>query len=173
MEFHGDVEFGRNSNWRPANPGFPARSGSWLWFEGLRRKLGRLLSFGCGDLKSMKGSAQIRPANGRSSRSAHGVGRERKSEPRERAREWARVGEGRCATLSRGGDRRTTISKWLKQSRRGPFAVPKRTVRKARCYTTYMVWLGGGSELLGLRARSVLRGGGHMRASEKRQAACY
>ena len=48
MEFHGEVEFGRNSNWRPGNPGFPARWGLWLWFDGLRRKLERWLSFGCG-----------------------------------------------------------------------------------------------------------------------------
>jgi len=49
MEFHGEVKFGRNSNRRPRNPGFPARGRSWFWFwfEGLRRKLGRLLSFGC------------------------------------------------------------------------------------------------------------------------------
>ena len=40
MEFHGEIEFGRNSNWRPGNSGFPARSGLWLWLEGL--------SFGCG-----------------------------------------------------------------------------------------------------------------------------
>ena len=40
----------------------------------------------------MEGSTRIRPANGRSSRSAHGVGRERESETRERTREWARVG---------------------------------------------------------------------------------
>ena len=30
IEFHGEVEFGRNLNWRPGNPGFPARWGSWL-----------------------------------------------------------------------------------------------------------------------------------------------
>ena len=41
MEFDGEVEFEQNSNWRPGNPGFPVRWGSWLWFEGLRRKLGR------------------------------------------------------------------------------------------------------------------------------------
>ena len=49
-------------------------------------------------MKSMEGSALIRPANGRGSRVVHGVGRERESEPRERAREWAWVGEGLCAT---------------------------------------------------------------------------
>jgi len=48
MEFHGDVEFGRNLNWRPGNPGFPTRWRLWLWLEGLRRELGRWLSFGCG-----------------------------------------------------------------------------------------------------------------------------
>jgi len=48
MEFHGEVNFGRNPNRRPGNPGFPARWGLWLWFERLRRKLGRWLSFGCG-----------------------------------------------------------------------------------------------------------------------------
>ena len=46
------------------------------------------------DLKSMEGNSRIRPANGRSSRSAHGVGRERESEPREREKEWAHVGGG-------------------------------------------------------------------------------
>ena len=55
MEFHGEVEFGRNSNWRPGNPGDPARWGSWLWFEGLRRKLGRWLSFGCGGFEIHEG----------------------------------------------------------------------------------------------------------------------
>ena len=48
---------------------------------------------GAVDLKSMEGSARIRPANGRGSHAVHGVGRERESEPRERVREWARVGE--------------------------------------------------------------------------------
>ena len=81
---------------------------------------------------------RIRPANGRSSRSAHGVGRERKSEPRERVREWARVGggevlafnaaygdgQGRARRSARGGDRRTSVSEWLKQGRRGPSAAP-------------------------------------------------
>ena len=43
-------------------------------------------------MKSMEGSSRIRPANGRSSSNAHGVGRERESETRERTREWARVG---------------------------------------------------------------------------------
>jgi len=42
-------------------------------------------------LKSMEGSAWIRPVSGRSSSSVHGAGRERESEPRER--EWAWVGE--------------------------------------------------------------------------------
>ena len=89
-------------------------------------------------MKSMKGSAQIRPANGRSSRSAHDIGREGGSEPRERVREWARVGggevlafnavygddQGRARRSARGGDRRTLVSEWLKQSRRKPFAAP-------------------------------------------------
>jgi hypothetical protein len=48
MKFHDEVESGRNSNWRPRNSGFPARRRSWLWFEVLRRELGRWLSFGCG-----------------------------------------------------------------------------------------------------------------------------
>ena len=53
---------------------------------------------GAVDLKSMEGSSRIRLANGRSSSSAHGVGRERESETRERMREWARVGEEKvCA----------------------------------------------------------------------------
>ena len=47
---------------------------------------------GAVDLKSMEGNSRIRPANGRSSCSAHGVGRERESEPRER--EKGRVGAG-------------------------------------------------------------------------------
>ena len=42
-------------------------------------------------MKSMEGSTRIRPANGRSSRSVHGVGRERESETRGRTREWVRV----------------------------------------------------------------------------------
>ena len=44
-------------------------------------------------MKSTEGSARIRPASGRSSSSVHGAGRERESEPRERVREWAWVGE--------------------------------------------------------------------------------
>ena len=42
---------------------------------------------GAVDLKSMEGSSRNRPANGRSSSSVHGVGRERESEMRERERE--------------------------------------------------------------------------------------
>ena len=48
MEFHGETEFGQNSNWQPGNPGFPVRWGLWLWLEGLRRELGRWSSSGCG-----------------------------------------------------------------------------------------------------------------------------
>ena len=44
-------------------------------------------------MKSTEGSARIRPASRRSSSSVHGAGRERESEPRERVREWAQVGE--------------------------------------------------------------------------------
>ena len=50
------------------------------------------------DLKSMGENARIWPEKGRGSRAVHVVGSERESEPRERAREWAWVGEGRCAT---------------------------------------------------------------------------
>ena len=89
-------------------------------------------------MKSMEGSTRIRPANGRSSRSAHGVGRERESETRERTREWARVGgedvlvfnaaygdgQRQARRSARGGDRRTSVSEWLKQGRRGPSAAP-------------------------------------------------
>ena len=78
---------------------------------------------GAVDLKSMEGNSRIRPANGRSSRSAHGVGRERESEPREREKEWAHVGGGkvhvfnaaygdgqrRARGSARGGDRRTSV----------------------------------------------------------------
>ena len=45
-------------------------------------------------MKSMEGSSRIRPASGRCSNVAHGVGMEMERELRERAREWARVGEG-------------------------------------------------------------------------------
>ena len=59
---------------------------------------------GAVDLKSMEGSSRNRPANGRSSSSVHGVGRERESElrerERERVREWARVGEGKVRTFN-------------------------------------------------------------------------
>ena len=48
MEFHSEIEFGRNSNGWPGNPRFPARWGLWLWLEGLRRELGRWSSFRCG-----------------------------------------------------------------------------------------------------------------------------
>ena len=48
MEFHGEVKFGRNLDRRPGNPRFPARWELWLWLEGLRREIGRWLSFGCG-----------------------------------------------------------------------------------------------------------------------------
>ena len=34
MEFHGEVEFGRNLDRRPGNPRFPARWELWLWLEG-------------------------------------------------------------------------------------------------------------------------------------------
>ena len=53
-----------------------------------------------------------------------GRGRER-----ERVREWARVGEEDVVTFksirsARDGDRRTSVSEWLKQGRRGPSAAP-------------------------------------------------
>jgi len=107
MEFHGEVEFGQNSNWRPGNPGFPARWRSWLWFEGLRRKLGRWSSSGCGGFEIHGGElAKSAGERGGPSSVAHGVGRERESEPRERVKEWARVGEEDGARLQcavRGG----------------------------------------------------------------------
>ena len=55
---------------------------------------------GAVDLKSMEGNSQIRPANGRSSRSAHGVGRERESETRERTRDEVGVGEGKVRAFN-------------------------------------------------------------------------
>jgi hypothetical protein len=64
MEFHGEVKFGRNSNRRPRNPGFPVRGRSWLWFEGLRRKLGRWSSSGCGGFEIHGGNARIWPVKG-------------------------------------------------------------------------------------------------------------
>ena len=78
---------------------------------------------GAVDLKSMEGSSRNRPANGRSSSSVHGVGREGESELREREEEWARVGGGKLPAFNaaygdgqrralgsaRGGDRRTSV----------------------------------------------------------------
>ena len=64
--------------------------------KGLRRELGRWSSSGCGGFE-IHGGELAKSAGewgGRSS-VAHGVGRERESDPRERVcvREWARVGE--------------------------------------------------------------------------------
>ena len=109
-------------------------------------------------MKSMEGSSQNRPANGRSSRSAHGVGRERESEPRERVRVRERERKsGRrwvegCARLqfgvrgrpgkvrwpARGGDRRFSVTEQVKQSASRTIRRPKRTVRKARCYRVHV-----------------------------------
>ena len=55
---------------------------------------------GAVDLKSMEGSARIRPASGRSSSSIHGVGRERESETRERTRDEVGVGEGKVRAFN-------------------------------------------------------------------------
>ena len=52
------------------------------------------------DLKSMEGSARIRPASGRSSSSVHGAGRERESETRERTRDEVGVGEGKVRAFN-------------------------------------------------------------------------
>ena len=104
---------------------------------------------GAVDLKSMEGSVRIQPANGRSSRSAHGVGRERKSEPRER--ESKRVGTGgwrggarlQCGVRGWPGTS-STVGTWRRPTNLGLGVVetepsqtvrrPKRTVREARCY---------------------------------------
>ena len=99
---------------------------------------------GAVDLKSMEGTSQIRPANGWRSRAVHGV--EREGECTEGERESERVGagwvEGMCSHSirrtgwlgkagwpARGGDRRSSVTEQMKQSRLGPSAVPKRTVR--------------------------------------------
>jgi hypothetical protein len=76
MKFHGEVEFGRNSNWQPGNSGFPARWGLWLWLEGLRRELGRWLSFGCSGFEIHGGELAKSAGKREYSRSVHGVGRE-------------------------------------------------------------------------------------------------
>ena len=65
MEFHGEVEFGRNLDRRPGNPRFPARWGLWLWLEGSRRELGRWSSFRCGGFEIHGGNARIWLVKGR------------------------------------------------------------------------------------------------------------
>ena len=64
---------------------------------------------GAVDLKSMEGNSRIRPANGRSSRSAHGVGREGESELRERERVgaggWREVARLQCGVRGWPGKR--------------------------------------------------------------------
>ena len=149
MEFHGEVEFGPNSNRWPGNPGFPARWRSWLWFEGLRRKLGRWSSSGCGGFE-IHGGELTKSAGERGGRSsvAHGVGRVRESEPRERVREWARVGEEDGARLQCGirewAGTISSVGTWRRPMNLGLGVIearpsrtvcsPKRTVREAGCY---------------------------------------
>ena len=95
MELHGDVKFGLNSKRRPGDPGFLARWGSWLWFEGLRRKLGRWLSFGCGGFK-IHGGEFADSAGERESLKRLPWRREGEGVNRERERGIGRgVGEGR------------------------------------------------------------------------------
>ena len=95
MKFHGEVEFGRNSNWRPGNPRFPARWGLWQWLEGLRRELGRWLSFGCGGFE-IHGGELAKSAGEREELKLHPWRREGEGVNRERERGIGRgVGEGR------------------------------------------------------------------------------
>ena len=99
-------------------------------------------------MKSMEGNSRIRPANGRSSRSAHGVGRERESEPRERERVgaggWWEVARLQCGV--RGWPEESSrVGTWWRPTNLGHGVVeteslrtvrrPKRTVREAGCYS--------------------------------------
>ena len=66
----------------------------WLWFEGLRRKLGRWLSFGCGGFE-IHGGERADSAGERKRFTRRPWRREGEEEltERERVMEWARVGE--------------------------------------------------------------------------------
>ena len=101
-------------------------------------------------MKSMEGSSQNRPANGRRTSSVHGVGRERESELRERER--GRVGAGgwrgvvrlQCGVLGWPGTS-STVGAWRQPTNLGLGVVetepsqtvrrPKRTVYEAGCYS--------------------------------------
>ena len=106
----------------------------------MKRELGRWLSFWCGGFEIHGGELAKSAGERECSRAVHGVGRERESEPRERerAREngrgWVkggaglecriRGGRGRARWPACGGDRRSSVTEQVKQSRRGPSAAP-------------------------------------------------
>ena len=107
--------------------------------EGLRRKLGRWLSFGCGGFE-IHGGKHADSAGEWEELTLRSWRREGEGErtERERARKWARVGggevlafnassgdgQGRARRSARGSDRRTSVLEWLKQGRCGPSTAP-------------------------------------------------